>query len=278
VIFILRGKNIYELAAIISNLKILTLLMNCKFYLLTTLSLVLCQFTFGQTKYIQTNEGKIVDTVAYALMKNDQIEKTKRAFQGKDIKVTIKENLKEIRKTNDSLIYTYKWEIKIGDPKVKEAKSFDPDDYIDKEFPLPALTTLDKKEISINDLKGKPTLINFWFTTCKPCIEEMPALSKIKNELKDSVNLIAITFETTDKVKKFFKKHNFNFTQVVNAEKFIDSLYMTAFPVNIFLDKNGIVKRVESGIPQIATFDENKKLKLTNGDEKEFIKVLRELL
>ncbi|MFZ6025297.1 MAG: TlpA family protein disulfide reductase [Bacteroidota bacterium] len=221
-----------------------------------------------------TNEGDVVDTVAYYKMKEAKIEKLKSVLPFKDIKVLIKDNFKLIRKNQDSLIYSYEWDIKIGEPKVKETKSFESDDYLDKEFPLPLLTTLDNKKISIDNLKGKPTLINFWFTTCKPCIEEMPVLSSIKSQLKDSVNFIAITFEKTEKVKAFFKKHKFSFRQIANAEKFIDSLNMTAFPVNIFLDKNGIVRKVESGIPYII--EDKKKMRM--GDGKEFLTALRELL
>lgn len=102
----------------------------------------------------------------------------------------------------------------------------------------------------------------------------MPVLSGIKTQLKDSVNFIAITYEKTEKTKAFLKKHKFSFRQIANAEKFTNSMNMSAFPVNIFLDKNGIVRKIESGIPYII--DNNKKMKM--GDGKEFIAVLRELL
>lgn len=227
---------------------------------------------FGQTKYIQTSDGS-VDTVTYFKMKNEQIEKFK-AFSSK---VVIKDNFKEIRRSNDSVIYSYKWDIKIGEVQgaiTEDNKNFDPDQYIDKEFLIPQLMTLNNKTIDLNDLKGKPTLINFWFTTCKPCIEEMPILNKIKTTFKDSVNFVAITFETTTKVRQFLTKHKFNFQQIPNAEKFIDALNMTSFPVNVFLDKSGKVVRIENGIPY--TLDKNKKL--IEGDGKDFENTLRKLL
>jgi cytochrome c biogenesis protein CcmG/thiol:disulfide interchange protein DsbE len=243
-----------------------------------TVTILTSALTFGQTKYILTNDGEIVDTVAYYKMKDSKIEKLKSILPSKDVKVLIKDNFKIVRQNQDSLIYSYKWDIKIGEPKVKETKSFEPDDYLDKEFPLPLLATLDNKKISIKDLKGKPTLINFWFTTCKPCIEEMPVLNGIKNQLKDSVNFIAITYEKTEKTKAFLKKHKFTFRQIANAEKFTNSMSMTAFPVNIFLDKNGIVRKIESGIPYVIDNNKNKNKKMKMGDGNEFLTVLRELL
>lgn len=248
--------------------------MKLNFLLLTILSVATSVMAFGQTKYIKTTEGEIVDTVTYAKLKDAQIEKMKSIFPTKDVKITIKDIFKEIKRTQDSLIYSYKWDIKIGDPKGKEEKSFVPDDYIDKEFPFPNLKTLDNKKIGINDLKGKPTLINFWFTTCKPCIEEMPVLNKIKNKFKDSVNFIAVNYEQTKKVRAFLLKHKYNFIQIANAEKFTDSLEMTSFPVNIFLDRNGKVIRIENGIPYI----QGKNKKLVMGDGKDFEETLRKLL
>ena len=38
--------------------------------------------------------------------------------------------------------------------------------YIGKVLPIKNLTTIDNKSIGLNNMKGKPTLINFWFTTC----------------------------------------------------------------------------------------------------------------
>jgi cytochrome c biogenesis protein CcmG, thiol:disulfide interchange protein DsbE len=239
-----------------------------------TVTILTSAWTYGQTKYILTNQGEIVDTVAYHKIKNAKIEEIKNILPSKDVKVSIKDNFKIVRQNQDSLIYSYNWDIQVGEPKVKEKKTFGPEDYLDKEFPLPLLTTLDNKKLSIKDLKGKPTLINFWFTTCKPCIEEMPILNGIQSQLKDSVNFLAITFENTEKSKAFLKRHKFTFTQIINAQKFINSINMTSFPVNIFLDKNGIVRKIENGIPYII--DEGKKMKM--GDGKEFLTALRELL
>ena len=244
-----------------------------KTILLIVLSIWTCT-SFGQTKYILTPEGTIVDTATYSIMKAELFQKMKSIFSANEIKLTIKDNFKEVRRTPDSLIYSYKWDVKIGYPKLKDKTSFNPDDYFDKEFPLPSMTSLGNKRINIDSLKGKPTLINFWFTTCKPCIEEIPVLNKIKSQLKDSANFIAITFESIEKTRTFLNRHKFSFTQIANAKNFTESMNMSAFPVNIFLDKNGIVRKIESGIPYII--DGEKKMKM--GDGKEFIETLRLLL
>lgn len=41
------------------------------------------------------------------------------------------------------------------------------------------LKDLDGKRMSLDDYRGSVVLLNFWATWCKPCVEEMPQLSKL---------------------------------------------------------------------------------------------------
>lgn len=43
--------------------------------------------------------------------------------------------------------------------------------------------TGDGKSLGLADLKGNVTLVNFWGTWCPPCLEEFPALEKLRSEL-----------------------------------------------------------------------------------------------
>lgn len=40
-------------------------------------------------------------------------------------------------------------------------------------------STLDNKKIELSKLKGQVVVLNFWFTRCQPCIEEMPGFNKL---------------------------------------------------------------------------------------------------
>ena len=240
--------------------------------LLFTFLCLVAANAFGQTTYLITPEDKIIDSVKYVDIKMKKIQQMKSIFPSKE--VTIKESFKEVRRTLDSIIYAYEWVVNVSEPE--EGKVFDSNSYLNKEFKLPTLTTLNNKKINVTNLKGKPTLINFWFTTCIPCIEEMPILNQIKEQLKDSVNFIAITYESSEKVRTFLQKHKFNFTQITNAGKYIESMSIATFPLNIFLDKNGIVRKIENGIPYKIDVIDNKELKIIDG--KDFLEALRKLL
>jgi len=101
----------------------------------------------------------------------------------------------------------------------------------------------------------------------------MPILNKIYDEYKEKYNFIAVTYESQKQVDKFLKKHLFKFLHIVDAGEFTDKLQLKSYPVNLFLDKNGIVIYSEYGIP----YERDEKGKLKIGDGKGFIKKLEKL-
>ena len=119
------------------------------------------------------------------------------------------------------------------DPYAKHKKN------IGKIFDFTNFKNRERKNFNKNYLKGKPTFINFWFTRCTPCIEEIPNLNKIQSTFMQSVNFVAITFDTDAQVKKFLEKNAINFEHIVDARKALDDLEIEAYPMNILLDKNG---------------------------------------
>ncbi|MDE6060763.1 MAG: 4Fe-4S binding protein, partial [Clostridia bacterium] len=42
------------------------------------------------------------------------------------------------------------------------------------------------------DHKGTVMVINFWYTTCDPCVEELPEFAKVKDEFGDSIIMVAV--------------------------------------------------------------------------------------
>lgn len=224
----------------------------------------------AQSTYYKSKDGSILDSLAYNKAKNAKIEKIKAA----GLSVELNEELVEEYRNKDSIVFKYVWAFNTKNEEQNELVGFDGRGYIGKPFPIATLTSMNKKVIDLYHLKGKPSLLNFWFTTCKPCIEEMPVLNKLKTAFKDSVNFIAITYEKADKVAAFLKKHVYDFVQVADAEKLTNALQMTSFPVNIFLDKKGNVVRVENGIAFVVNQDK----KLVMGDGKLFTGILRKLL
>ena len=139
-------------------------------------------------------------------------------------------------------------------------------------FPLKELTLLHGNSIQLADLKGKTSLVNFWFTRCAPCLDEVPVFNQLVKEHQNAFHFLAISFEKASTVERFLKKQPFDFVHAIEAKAFIDSLQLSAYPTTLLLDRHGIVREVRGGLPY--RFGTNEVLKV--GDGAELVRLLKE--
>tara|TARA_R110002051_G_C8547507_1_gene472124 strand:+ start:76 stop:666 length:591 start_codon:yes stop_codon:yes gene_type:complete len=119
-----------------------------------------------------------------------------------------------------------------------------------KVLPEFELTLLDGKKLSSESLKGKPTLINFWFSNCQPCIDEMPILNEIKSKFYRDVNFISITFQDHKEVTEFLNRVDFDFTHIIDAKEYLKSFGFFGYPKTLILDKDLVLTEIEKFIPK----------------------------
>ena len=95
------------------------------------------------------------------------------------------------------------------------------------------------------DIKGKQIyVVEFWKTTCKPCVKVMPYFHELKNKYKD-LTIISISTEKADVVKKFLSNYkNINYKVAVDDKEKTYKSYMQGngnIPVAFIINKNGTV-------------------------------------
>lgn len=56
-------------------------------------------------------------------------------------------------------------------------------------------TTFDGDSVDLSSLRGRPVLVNFFASTCIPCITEMPALEEVHQQLGDEVTFLGLAAE-----------------------------------------------------------------------------------
>lgn len=123
-------------------------------------------------------------------------------------------------------------------------------EFIGKELPKFELTLLNGNKLNSESLKGKPTLINFWFSNCQPCIDEMPILNEIRSQFDQDVNFISITFQDQKEVTEFLKRIDFDFTHIIDSKEYLKSFGFIGYPKTLTLDKNLIITEIEKNIPK----------------------------
>lgn len=129
--------------------------------------------------------------------------------------------------------------------------------------------------------KNKLTMVNIWATWCGPCIDEMPEISKLYNELPIGTNVISICTDAGDDedslytAKEVMNKSNSKFKtlipDVVLKKNLTDGIQV--FPTTIFIDSKGkVVGSPHFGEPTAEGFkksiDEHLKLVEENSNEK----------
>lgn len=111
-----------------------------------------------------------------------------------------------------------------------------------KPIPYFKVEGLDGETKALEDYKGKYLVINWWSTTCKPCILEIPGLNEmVRNFQKNSdVEFLAIAPDEKEKLNKFLQRRAFDYLQTV-SDTHINSIFGNSFPKHIVVNPEGIV-------------------------------------
>lgn len=136
-----------------------------------------------------------------------------------------------------------------------------------------ATTDIFGKEFDAASLEGKPILINIWADWCSPCLGELPTLDKLAKQYADKMTIIGLlpegvnlnsektglvlNQETIDAAKKVYEAKGLSFTTLVPDELLHTFMYYTqlqAFPTTWFIDQNGIIRRIETGAHDEASW------------------------
>ena len=140
------------------------------------------------------------------------------------------------------------------------------------QLPSVELKDLDGNSVNASELNndGKPFIISFWATWCKPCLRELKAINEVYADWQDEtgVKLIAVSIDegqNTQKVKP-----------LINA---------LGFEYEVLLDPNSDFKRAMNvpNVPQVFVIDGQGNIAYTHsgyteGSEEELIEKVRELL
>ncbi|MFQ9705393.1 MAG: TlpA family protein disulfide reductase [Enterocloster clostridioformis] len=71
---------------------------------------------------------------------------------------------------------------------------------------------MDGTSITLSELQGKPVIINFWATWCGPCVKEMPAFERLKDDFGDKIGIIAVNCgDDAETVKDFVEENGYTF-------------------------------------------------------------------
>lgn len=109
------------------------------------------------------------------------------------------------------------------------------------------LSDIDGMKISINDLRGKKTLINFWATWCRPCRKEMPMLNGLYlSQNPADLSVVGIAIDKPEKVIQFVAELGIDFPIMVGQSEAYEIMKILGnealtLPYTILINEEGEV-------------------------------------
>jgi peroxiredoxin len=116
------------------------------------------------------------------------------------------------------------------------------------------LTSQNGTQISLDELKGKPLIINFWASWCPPCRAEMPSFQQVSQEYSDA-GLVVVGINLTNQdslaeVSAFVNQNQLSFPVLLDEYGTVSQIYnVHSLPTTFFVDRNGVIQRVIIGGP-----------------------------
>ncbi len=122
-------------------------------------------------------------------------------------------------------------------------------DSINEEAIAFTATDLEGNTFSLDELKGKVIVINFWFVACKPCVEEIPELNELVEKYEDKdVVFLGFALDNEKRLNSFLEKTPFKYHIFSKSKKIIENYGVNSYPTHIIIDQSSAVVFKTSGL------------------------------
>lgn len=115
------------------------------------------------------------------------------------------------------------------------------------------------KQVNLKELyQNAPLIIDFWFTSCVPCIKEMKFLDSLTAQHPGKFNVLMVTYQKEAEIKAFLNRPNNKDVKTSNlylatADSILKKLFPhKVAPHNVWIDKQGVVRAI-TGTEEVTT-------------------------
>ncbi|OOV13592.1 TlpA disulfide reductase family protein [Deinococcus sp. LM3] len=120
--------------------------------------------------------------------------------------------------------------------------------------PAPAFTleSLDGVPVSLEGLRGRPVVLNFWASWCGPCREEAPMFRELsaRQGSGDGLAVVGILFQETNEqsARDFIREYALAYPNLKDPRIDTGVEYgVSGIPETVFIDAEGVVQHMDRG-------------------------------
>lgn len=127
-------------------------------------------------------------------------------------------------------------------------------EFVGKPAPDISFKTADGKDIPLKSFQGKPVLLDFWATSCAPCVDSLPAIEKLYQETaKNGLVLISIDQDEEAKTaEEFWRKHDEPWPNFHASTDMLGHFPQHGVPYFVLVDTSGMVVLSSAGADETA--------------------------
>ena len=113
------------------------------------------------------------------------------------------------------------------------------------------LTTFDQEQFRLSEQRGSVVVVNFWYPSCPPCRDEMPAFQEAWEQYRGrNVRFIGLFvpqgFDTEVEARQFVDELGLTFDFATDVRAQVAQEYAVVyFPTTYFIDQGGRVHLME---------------------------------
>jgi cytochrome c biogenesis protein CcmG/thiol:disulfide interchange protein DsbE len=114
--------------------------------------------------------------------------------------------------------------------------------------PAFSLRTLDGRTVSLQELRGHPVMLNFWYAGCPPCQQEMPLIQRTASQHPDVTVLLVNYRDSAETARGFLAAHGITQTALLDQDGQVAAAYRVAgFPTTVFIKPDGTEQSLHPG-------------------------------
>lgn len=122
-------------------------------------------------------------------------------------------------------------------------------DMTGQEAPDVQLVAADGKSVPLSSYRGKPVLLDFWATWCKPCIESLPKLAQLAKEAAPK-GIVLLSVDENQEEKRatdFLGVHNYSWPNTHDDGSIHEAFNRVGLPLLVLIDAQGKVVYYKGG-------------------------------